>query len=104
MLNETPIHSIESLFQIDFDCHETFFTLRGSHEVNNFLSEDNIITRFPTGNEVCLQGMDKVTKVGFKSLNENFCDSFVKSVTQANWSELVNGFRFVDFWNEADEG
>lgn len=80
MLNETLIHSTKSFFQINFDSHKMSFTLGGCHGMNDFLSEDNIVAHFPTGDEARLQGVDQVIKVRLQPLNEYFCDSFVQGV------------------------
>ena len=48
--------------------------------------------------------MDEIVKVGFDFVNEDFGDSFVEGVTKAYRSELVDGFRLFDFWQEANQG
>lgn len=49
--------------------------------MDDFLGNDDVVTGFPAKNKTCLEGVDEVTKVGFKTANKNFHDGFVESVT-----------------------
>lgn len=61
--------------------------------MDDFLGNNDVVTGFPSWNKACLEGVDEVTKVGFKMANKNFSDGFVEGVAKANWTELVDSFR-----------
>jgi len=72
--------------------------------MNDFLGENDIIASVPSGYKACLERMDEVGQEGFELLDKKLRNRFVEGVAKANGSELMNGFRFIHFWNEANEG
>ena len=72
--------------------------------MENFLGNDDVVTSFSIRNEASLEGMDQAIEMGLQSTNKNFYNSFVEGIAKTNRLELVDSFRFCNFWNEANGG
>lgn len=49
-------------------------------------------------------GGDNVFKVGSDSINKDLRHYLIASITKADGSKLLNGFRLISFWDDADGG
>lgn len=72
--------------------------------MENFLGNDDVVTSFSIRNEASLEGVDQAIEMGLQSTNKNFYNSFVEGIAKTNRLELVDSFRFCNFWNEANGG
>ena len=72
--------------------------------MENFLGNDDVVTSFSIRNEASLEGVDQAIEMGLQSIDKNFYNSFVEGIAKTNRLELVDSFRFCNFWNEANGG
>ena len=72
--------------------------------MENFLGNDDVVTSFSIRNEASLEGVDQAIEMGLQSTNKNFYNSFVEGIAKTNRLELVDSFKFCNFWNEANGG
>ena len=69
-----------------------------------FLGNDDVVTSFSIRNEASLEGVDQAIEMGLQSIDKNFYNSFVEGIAKTNRLELVDSFKFYNFWNEANGG
>ena len=72
--------------------------------MENFLGNDDVVTSFSIRNEASLEGVDQAIEMGLQSTEKNFYNSFVEGIAKTNRLELVDSFKFCNFWNEANGG
>lgn len=72
--------------------------------MDNFLGNDDVVTIFSIKNEASLEGVDQAIEMGFQSTDKDFYDSFVEGIAKTNRLELVDSFKFCNFWNKANRG
>ena len=72
MPKKAPFEPVESLFEINLNCHGAFLAFGGCHGVNDFLGNNDVVLGIPSRNKASLEMVNAVTKVGFQLAYQNF--------------------------------
>ena len=80
-LDEVPVESVISLFQVELNAHPTHIPCFLTHRVKDFLHENDIITYLSLRHKTNLCGGDEVRENTFQALHNYLCEHLVCHVT-----------------------
>ena len=67
---------------------------------NDFLDNDNIVTRFMPRHKPSLARIDNLGNIGFEPLHKQARKQLIKGITQANWAKLRDSFQMCYLGNK----
>ena len=102
-IKKIPIDVIKGFLKVELESHITFFLLRSSHVMKNFLQNNGVIRCSPTRQKAALEGANNIIKDRSKTLNQNFSDDFVNNVTQTDGPKVFVSVRWVHLRNKCNE-